>query len=65
MDSGLPLAILSMVFPKQMQELNGIFDEFDNYTYPTDVVLDEPNTLISNFRYPTKEENETKEPPPC
>ena len=39
--------------------MNDIFDEFGNYIYPTDVVLDEPNTLISYFRYPTKEENDS------
>ena len=36
--------------------MNEVFDEYGNYIYPTDVVLDEPNTVIGFFRYPTKEE---------
>ena len=39
--------------------MNDIFDENGNYIYPTDVVLDEPNTVISYFRYPTKEESDS------
>lgn len=26
--------------------MNEVFDEYGNYIYPTDVVLDEPNTVI-------------------
>lgn len=36
--------------------MNEIFDEYGNYIYPADVVLDEPNTVIGYFRYTTKEE---------
>ena len=28
---------------------NGIFDTYGNYKYPTDVVLEEPNTAIGHF----------------
>ena len=26
--------------------MNEVFDEYGNYIYPTDIVLDEPNTVI-------------------
>lgn len=38
--------------------MNEIFDEFGNYIYPNDVVLDEPNTVIGYI--PLKEQTDER-----